>query len=57
MILQYVDAYGSITRGQVADLCSVTALQARSLLKKLVEAGELALIGERRAARYIRAPR
>ncbi len=54
MILQYVDAYGRITRGQVMTLCSVGVTQARSLLKQLVDTGDLTLVGERRAAHYVR---
>lgn len=52
MILDYVAAYGSITRSQAAQLCQTTPGAARTVLKRLVEAGRLALIGERRAARY-----
>lgn len=54
MILQYVDAYGRITRGQVMTLCSVGVAQARSLLKQLIDNGDLTLVGERRAAHYIK---
>lgn len=53
MIRQYVDAYGSITRGQVIDLCAVTVAQARALLRALVAEGVLRLEGERRAAKYV----
>lgn len=54
MIRQYVDAYGSITRGQAMKLCSVPASQARTLLKQLVESGALVVVGERRTARYVK---
>ena len=53
MVLDYVKTYGSITRGTAATLCQVNPRQARSLLKKLVDRGELQLIGERRNARYV----
>ncbi|MDE9366897.1 putative DNA binding domain-containing protein [Luteipulveratus sp. YIM 133132] len=53
MILQYVEAYGSMTRGQVMSLCSVGTSQARSLLRDLVGAGQLVLRGERRGAHYV----
>ncbi|MAU82966.1 putative DNA binding domain-containing protein [Gordonia sp. GW1C4-4] len=53
MILDYADAYGSITRGQAAELCQTTPTQARSVLKRLVEDGRLRLTGERRGARYV----
>lgn len=52
MILDYVKAYGSITRGQAANLCQTSPVQARIVLKRLVEHGALVLHGERRAARY-----
>jgi ATP-dependent DNA helicase RecG len=54
MILTYIEAHGSITRGQAADLCQISPRQARALLKRLVDQGELRLIGTRRAARYER---
>lgn len=55
MILQYVDAHDRITRSQAAELCQVAPRQARSVLKRLVERGELRLVGERRTAFYERA--
>ncbi|WP_240930521.1 RNA-binding domain-containing protein [Isoptericola sp. BMS4] len=54
MILDYVDAYGSIRRGQAAELCQTSPEQARATLKRLVEAGDLTLVGQRRGARYER---
>lgn len=54
MIEQYVDAYGRITRGQAMELCSLGPSAARSLLKQLVQEGRLQLVGERRAAHYVR---
>ncbi len=53
MILDYVSAYGSITRNQAAQLCQTTPVQARATLKRMVDDGRLALQGERRGARYI----
>ena len=53
MILDYVRAYGSITRSQAAELCQVSPTQARSNLKRLVDDGRLRLVGERRTARYV----
>lgn len=53
MILDYVTAYGSITRSQAAALCQVTPPQARSILKRLVDTGSLRMTGERRGAKYI----
>lgn len=52
MILTYVQTYGSITRGQAMELCRVGATQARTLLKSMVQAGDLVLHGERRGAHY-----
>lgn len=54
MILAYVDQFGRITRSKAAELCHLTPSQARSALKRLTEAGELALVGERRGAHYVR---
>lgn len=51
-ILDYLDAYGSITRRQAAELCQISPVQARYLLKRLVDHGRLHLIGERRGAQY-----
>lgn len=53
MIEQYVAAYGSITRGQVMRLCSVSTSAARALLRTLVNEGRLELRGERRTAHYV----
>ena len=52
MILDYVAAYGSIARGQAAALCQTSPAQARAILKRLVDSGQLFLRGERRGARY-----
>lgn len=54
MVLSYVDQFGSITRGKAAELCRLSPVQARAVLKRLVEADELKLVGERRAAKYLR---
>lgn len=53
MILDYVAAYGSITRSQAAQLCQVSPIQGRGILKRLVDGGQLHLVGERRLARYV----
>jgi ATP-dependent DNA helicase RecG len=52
MILDYVRAHGSIARSEAAELCQISPVQARYLLKGLVDQGRLNLVGERRAARY-----
>jgi len=54
MVMSYVDAHGRITRREAADLCQVAPRQARSVLKRLVDRGELRLVGERRTAFYER---
>lgn len=54
MIVAYVDQFGSITRGKAAELCHLSPGQARTVLKRLTEAGELELRGERRGAHYVR---
>lgn len=53
MIVDYVRAYGSITRSQAAQLCQTSPAQARTILKRLISDGQLRLIGERRGARYV----
>lgn len=54
MVLSYVDRWGSITRAKAAELCRLSPTQARGVLKRLVERGELELRGERRGAHYVR---
>jgi len=54
MILQYVDGHGRITRSQAADLCQIPPRRARALLKRLVDRGDLKLVGTRRTAYYER---
>ncbi|TVR38324.1 MAG: AAA family ATPase [Nitriliruptor sp.] len=54
MVLSYVDSYGSISRSQAADLCSLSSKQAYRLLASLRERGDLEMRGERRAAVYAR---
>ena len=53
MIIDYLSAYGSITRSQAAQLCQISPEQARHRLKQMVDHGQLTLVGERRGARYI----
>ncbi len=54
MILQYVDAHRTITRGQAAELCRIHPRQARRVLRDLVGRGELVLLGQRRGSYYER---
>lgn len=53
MILSYVDQFEKITRGKAAELCRLSPDQARTVLKRLVESGDLRLVGQRRGAYYI----
>ena len=54
MVLQYVDKHGRITRREVAELCRLTALQARSVLARLVSSGALKLRGANKGSHYLR---
>ena len=54
MILQFVDAHGRITRSQAADLCQIGGREARAVLEKLVNRGDLVVRGEKRGAYYER---
>lgn len=53
LVLSYVEKHGSIRRNQAADLCRITSLQAKDLLRRLREAGRLEQHGEKRAAYYV----
>lgn len=53
MIMDYVTAYGHITRSVAAGLCQTSPQEARKVLKSLVDEGRLRLVGERRGARYV----
>jgi len=53
MILQYVKAYGKITRRQVVELCKISSTQARDLLARLVKKGALEKHGLKKGAYYI----
>ena len=52
MVMQFVGAHGRITRAQTAELCRLHPRQARRLLKSMVTAGQLRLVGSRRTAYY-----
>jgi len=53
LILQYVQAQGSITRGETADLLRISESYAYSLLKRLAEEKKLQAIGEKRGRKYV----
>ncbi|MFI7482044.1 RNA-binding domain-containing protein [Kocuria sp. M1R5S2] len=52
MVLRYVREFGSITRGQVAELCGIGPRQATAVLQAMVKDGRLTMHGERRGAHY-----
>ena len=52
MVLQYVKAYGKITRKQAAELCKISSTQARDLLSRLVKKGILEMHGSKKGAYY-----
>jgi len=54
MVLSYVEAHGRITRREAAELCQIGPDQAKALLKRLTNRGELVLRGARRGAFYER---
>lgn len=53
MVLQYVEEKGSIRNAECQQLCGVSPRQARYLLSKLVEAGELEKRGRKRGTHYV----
>lgn len=53
LVLNYVRQHGRIQRNEEADLCRLTSLQARDLLKRLRDSGQLVQHGERRTAYYV----
>ncbi|OAA25218.1 ATP-dependent DNA helicase RecG [Frankia sp. EI5c] len=55
MVVSYVAAHGQITRGEAADLCSLSPDQASRLLRRLAgEGGPLVAVGDRRSRVYTR---
>lgn len=54
MILNYVDAHGSISRGEAAELCGTSPDEIRRVLFQLRDEGVLRMEGQRRGARYLR---
>ncbi len=53
LVLSYVRQHGRIQRNEAADLCRLTSIQARDLLKRLRDSGQLVQHGERRTAYYV----
>lgn len=53
MVLQYVCTHGQITRGEVAELCRLSPMQAYRLLKKLEKDGKIKRIsGSTKGTKY-----
>jgi len=52
-ILSYVRGHGQITRREVAEQCAVSEKQAEYLLRQMVSAGNLQLVGRGRGAYYV----
>jgi ATP-dependent DNA helicase RecG len=57
MVLQYVEKHGRITRREAAELCRIASHQARDLLGRLLERGDLVMHGAKKGAFYERASR
>jgi ATP-dependent DNA helicase RecG len=53
-ILRHVDATGRISRSEAADVCGIEGREARAVLERLVNRGELEVRGEKRGAHYVR---
>ncbi len=53
MIMQYVREYGSITRGQAAELCILEPKNASRLLSRIAEKKRLRMLGQRRTSHYV----
>jgi ATP-dependent DNA helicase RecG len=57
MVLQYVETHGRITRREAAELCRIASHQARDLLARLVDRGEIVMRGVKKGAFYERGSR
>jgi ATP-dependent DNA helicase RecG len=53
MILAYVQAHGRITRREAVALCGLTEKQAEYRLRRLVDDGDLVVVGKGRNAHYV----
>jgi ATP-dependent DNA helicase RecG len=52
MVLQYAQSHGRITRAEAAELCQLTSVQAKNLLRRLTQKGLLTMSGSGRTAYY-----
>lgn len=57
MVRRYVTEHGQIKRDDAARLCQIGSLEAKALLRRMVESGVLALHGSKRGSHYTLAPR
>lgn len=55
LVMNYVEANGSITRGEAAELCRIDSAKASQLLRRLRDQGRLRMEGSRRTAVYSKA--
>ncbi len=53
MVLSYVKTHGKITRQEAIELCRISEDQATRLLRRLTDAQQLKLVGQRRGAHYV----
>ena len=54
MVLNYVRAHGSITRGDASRLCQIQPRQANRLLARMVQRhADFSMVGTKRAAHYV----
>jgi ATP-dependent DNA helicase RecG len=52
MVLQYLATHRKIARREIADLCKISPGQARTVISRLLKAGKLVKVGEKRGAFY-----
>lgn len=56
MVLAHIQAHGRITRGETAELCQLTSLEAKLLLRKLLRRKLIVSVGAGRNAYYVHGP-
>ncbi|WP_206448012.1 RNA-binding domain-containing protein [Agrococcus sp. KRD186] len=54
LVLELIDRNGAVTRSDVAKLCGLSPEQASALLKRMVRAGQLLQLGQKRGTTYVR---
>ena len=52
MVMEYVRTHGRITRRETKALCEIKPAQATRLLRRLVDKGELKMLGQKRGTSY-----